>query len=93
MLSDIPLFGSNKYKDTVNKEILFHTINFLKTIKRFERPLFLTADTTLRPSFYLLHWYLFCKHDVVTLLAPYLLLQISIFSPIFKQYFTSFRRE
>ena len=55
MLSDIPLFGSNKYKDTVNKEILFHAINFLKTIKRFERPLFLTADTTLRPSFYLLH--------------------------------------
>ena len=40
MLSDILLFGSDKYKDTVIKEILVHTINFLKTTKRFERPLF-----------------------------------------------------
>ena len=47
MLLDILLFGSYKYKDTVNKEILIHTINFLKTTKRFERPLLLTADTTL----------------------------------------------
>ena len=47
MLLDIILFGSDKYKDTVNKEILIHTINFLKTTKRFERPLLLTADTTL----------------------------------------------
>ena len=37
-----------KYKDTVNKEIFVHTINFHKTTKRFERPLFLIADTTLR---------------------------------------------
>ena len=41
----------------------------------------------------LLHSHLFWKHDVITLLAPDLLLQISIFSPIFKQYFTGFRRE
>ena len=40
MLSDILLFGSDKYKDTVIKEILVHTNNFLKTTKRFERPLF-----------------------------------------------------
>ena len=40
MLSDILLFGSDKCKDTVNKDILVHTINFLKTTKRFERPLF-----------------------------------------------------
>ena len=30
----------NKYKDTVNKEILLHTISFIKNTKRFERPLF-----------------------------------------------------
>ena len=95
MLSDIIFFGSDKYKDTVNKEILIHTINFLKTTKRFERPLFLIADTTLRPSFLIsfLHSHLFCKHDVTTLLAPHQLLQISIFPPIFKQCFTGFRRE
>ena len=40
MLSDILLFGSDKYKDTVNKEILVYTINFLKATKRFEKPLF-----------------------------------------------------
>ena len=40
MLSDILLFGSDKYKDTVSKEILVYTINFLKTTKRFEKPLF-----------------------------------------------------
>ena len=34
------LFGSDKHKDTVNREILAHTVNFLKTTKRFERPLF-----------------------------------------------------
>ena len=37
MLSDIYLFGSDKYKDTVDKEILVHTI---KTTKSFKRPLF-----------------------------------------------------
>ena len=40
MLSEILLVGSEKFKDTVSKEILVHTINFLKTIMRFERPLF-----------------------------------------------------
>ena len=50
-LSDILSFGSDKYKDTVNEDTLVHTINFLETTKRFERPLFLIADTTLRPSF------------------------------------------
>ena len=43
MLSDILLFRSDKYKDTVNKEILVHTINFLKTTKRFERSLFFSS--------------------------------------------------
>ena len=37
ILLDLLLFGSNKYK---NKEILGHTINFFKTTKCFERPLF-----------------------------------------------------
>ena len=40
LLLDIILYGSYKYKDTVNKEILFHTIIFIKNTKRFERPLF-----------------------------------------------------
>ena len=40
MSLDILLFGSDKYKDTVNKKILVQTINFLKTIKCFERRLF-----------------------------------------------------
>ena len=37
MLPGILLFGSDKYKDAVNKEILVHTI---KTTKSFKRPLF-----------------------------------------------------
>ena len=37
---DIILYGSGKYKGTVNKEILLHIIRFIKSIKRFERPLF-----------------------------------------------------
>ena len=41
----------------------------------------------------LLHSHLFCKHDVVTLLAPCQHLQISIFFAIFIQCFTGFRRE
>ena len=36
MLFDILLFGSKKYEDTVNNDILVHTINLLKTTKRFE---------------------------------------------------------
>ena len=39
VLLDIFLFGSDKCKDTVNKEILVHTINMCKTTKPFERPL------------------------------------------------------
>ena len=34
------LYGSGKYKDTVNKEILPRTTSFIKNTKRFERPLF-----------------------------------------------------
>ena len=35
MSLDILLFGYNKYKNTVSKEILVHAINSLKTTKRF----------------------------------------------------------
>ena len=35
LLLDIILYGSDKYKDTVNKEILFHAISFIKNTKRF----------------------------------------------------------
>ena len=37
---DITLYGSDKYSDTVNKEILLHTISLIKNTKRFELPLF-----------------------------------------------------
>ena len=40
LLLDIILYGSDKYKDTVNKEILLHTTSFIKNTKRFQRPLF-----------------------------------------------------
>ena len=40
LLLDIILHGSRRYKDTINKEILLHTISFTKETKRFERPLF-----------------------------------------------------
>ena len=40
LLLDIILCGSDKYKDTVNKEILLHTISFIKNTKRFERQMF-----------------------------------------------------
>ena len=40
LLLDIILYGSDKYKDTVNKDVLLHTISSLKKTKRFERPLF-----------------------------------------------------
>ena len=39
-LLDIILFGSEKFKDSINKEILFHSINFIKATERFDRPLF-----------------------------------------------------
>ena len=38
LLLDIILYGSDKCNDTVNKEILLHTIRFIKNTKRFERP-------------------------------------------------------
>ena len=40
LLLDIILYGSDKHNDTVNKEILLHTISFIKNAKHFERPLF-----------------------------------------------------
>ena len=40
LLLDILLYDSDKYKDTVSKEILFHTISLIKNTKYFERPLF-----------------------------------------------------
>ena len=40
LLLDIILYGFDKHKDTVNKEILLHTIRFIKNTKRFEWPLF-----------------------------------------------------
>ena len=84
MLSDILLFGSDKYKDTVIKEILVHTNNFLKTTKRFERPLFSWSLIPLYDQLFNFSssFTLFYKHDVVTLLAPYQLLQICIISPL-----------
>ena len=36
LLLDIILYGFDKHKDTVNKEILLHTIRFIKNTKRFE---------------------------------------------------------
>ena len=39
LLLDVILYGFDKYKDTVNKEILLHTISFIKNTKRLERPL------------------------------------------------------
>ena len=94
MLSDILLFGSDKYKDTVNKDILVHTINFLKTTKRFERPLF---SWSLLPLYDQLFNFsssstfvlLTCGNIACSLPTPPNL----SFSPIFKQYFTGFRVE
>ena len=34
------LYGSNKFNDKVNKEILLRIIYYIKSIKSFERPLF-----------------------------------------------------
>ena len=34
LLLDIILYGSDKYKDTINQEILLHTISFTKNTKR-----------------------------------------------------------
>ena len=40
LLLDIILHCSDKYKDTVNKEILHHIINFIKNTNHFGRSLF-----------------------------------------------------
>ena len=40
LVLDTILYGSEKYKDTVNKEIILHTINFIKNTKRFPRTIF-----------------------------------------------------
>ena len=39
LLLDIILYGSDKYNDTVKKEILLHIISFIKITKLFETPL------------------------------------------------------
>ena len=39
-LVNILLYGSKSYNVAVNKSILFNTIDFLKTTKRFDKPLF-----------------------------------------------------
>ena len=36
---DILLYGCDKFNEHDNKEILFHTIDYIKSTKRFERPL------------------------------------------------------
>ena len=36
---DILLYGCDKFNERDNKEILLHTIDYIKSIKRFERPL------------------------------------------------------
>ena len=40
LLKHMILYGSDKYKDTVDKEVLLHTTSFIKNTKCFERPLF-----------------------------------------------------
>ena len=39
LILDITLYGSDNYKDTVNREILLHRITFVKNTKWFKRPL------------------------------------------------------
>ena len=36
---DILLYGCDKFNERDDKEILLHTINYIKSTKRFERPL------------------------------------------------------
>ena len=40
LLKHMILYGSDKYKDTVDKEVLLHTTSFIKNTKCSERPLF-----------------------------------------------------
>ena len=83
MSLDILLFVSNKYKNTVSKEILVHAINSLKTTKRFWKTFFdrwyyfITTFFNFSSSFtFVLK--IWCK----TLLASYQFLQISIVPPL-----------
>ena len=77
MLAEILLFSSDKYQDIVNKETLVQIPNALKG------HCFLDCWYHFMTIFLIsLHSSLFCKHDVVALLAPYQLLQIAI-SPLF----------
>ena len=36
---DILLYGSDRFNERANKEILIHTIDYIKSTKHFERPL------------------------------------------------------
>ena len=38
-LIDVLLYGSRRYNDRKNKQILLHTICYVQSTKRFERPL------------------------------------------------------
>ena len=38
-LIDVLLYGSDRFNDSKNKQILLHTICYIQAIKRFERPL------------------------------------------------------
>ena len=38
-MMDILLYGCDKFNERDDKEILLHTINYIKSTKRFERPL------------------------------------------------------
>ena len=38
-LIDILLYGSGRYNNSKNKQILFHIICYIQSTKRFERPL------------------------------------------------------
>ena len=38
-LIDVLLYGSDKFNDSKNKQILLHTICYIQGTKRFERPL------------------------------------------------------
>ena len=38
-LTDVLLYGSDRFNDSKIKQILFHTIYYIQASKRFERPL------------------------------------------------------
>ena len=38
-MTDILLYGCNNFNERDNKEILLHAIDYIKSTKRFERPL------------------------------------------------------